>query len=102
MHDINKLNSENICIISFLFLSAIFQTFFCTLDIVLPYTKFVCKLYLFHTYCSFQKTFGCQFLVSINRFAVYKLFYIVIYIQMHSIDSNFNTVTLFQKVFVKS
>lgn len=67
MHDINKLNSENICIISSLFLSAIFQTFFCTLDIVLTYTKFVCKLYLFHTYCSCQKTFGCQFLVSINR-----------------------------------
>lgn len=95
MHDINKLNSENIGSFSSLFFSAIFQTFFCTLDIVLPYTKYLCKLYLFHTYCSFQKTFGCQFLVSINRFAVYILFFIVIYIQMHSIVSNFNTVTLF-------
>lgn len=54
MHDINKLNSENIGSISSLFFSAIFQTFFCTLDIVLPYTKYLCKLYLFHTYCSFQ------------------------------------------------
>lgn len=39
MHDIYKLNSENIDIISSLFFLAIFQTLFCTLDIVLPYTK---------------------------------------------------------------
>lgn len=74
MHDIYKLNSENIGIISSLFFLAIFQTLFCTLDIVLPYTKYLCKLYLFHTYCSIQKTFVCQCLVSIIRFAVYKLF----------------------------
>lgn len=74
MHDIYKLNSENIGIISSLFFLAIFQTLFCTLDIGLPYTKYLCKLYLFHPYCSFQKTFVCQFLVSIIRFAVYKLF----------------------------